>query len=311
MAEIKSKHQKRQEQKNTAAKKNLTTDEISIGTINIKEIVKQKKEQAVEDESDSDNLAFYSSSTDIEEQIEKEREEEDFVIDTKKPSGFFYRKRKTLLTVQNKKQSSLLKKFYVASASNENRTPTPSSSSTETFADAAIETTAELVTVTENVLKSFLYGTPSQKINAQASTERLLRGGSNKVTPGKLLDEVSPIPVLNALNSAENIHSIKKKQTNKNIKNKTTAKLQQKKQNKKQHKGHEDADSSMDYDSPVLDDSKDTIEEDNECTGCRKDYYKTTKTDDWIKCRVCERWIHEGCSKYTDLCDLCGKHSRK
>ncbi|KAK4879255.1 hypothetical protein RN001_007401 [Aquatica leii] len=88
MAEIKSEHQKRQEQKNTAAKKNakknLTTDEISIGTINIKEIVKQKKEKAVEDESDSDNLAFYSSSsseiTDIEEQIEKEREEEDFVI---------------------------------------------------------------------------------------------------------------------------------------------------------------------------------------------------------------------------------------
>ncbi|KAK4876612.1 hypothetical protein RN001_009118 [Aquatica leii] len=88
MAEIKSEHQKRQEQKNTAAKKNakknLTTDEITIGTINMKEIVKQKKEKAVEDESDSDNLAFYSSSsseiTDIEEQIEKEREEEDLVI---------------------------------------------------------------------------------------------------------------------------------------------------------------------------------------------------------------------------------------
>ncbi|KAK4880991.1 hypothetical protein RN001_004310 [Aquatica leii] len=50
----------------------------------MKEIVKQKKEKAVEDESDSDNLAFYSSSsseiTDIEEEIEKKREEEDFVI---------------------------------------------------------------------------------------------------------------------------------------------------------------------------------------------------------------------------------------
>ncbi|KAK4872172.1 hypothetical protein RN001_016296 [Aquatica leii] len=88
IAEIKTEHQKRQEQKDTAAKKNakknLTTDEISIGTMNMKEIVKQKKEKAVEDESDSDNLAFYSSSsseiTDIKEQIEKEREEEDFVI---------------------------------------------------------------------------------------------------------------------------------------------------------------------------------------------------------------------------------------
>ncbi|KAK4885564.1 hypothetical protein RN001_001835 [Aquatica leii] len=87
IAEIKSEYEKRQEQKNTAAKKNakknLTTDEILIGTINMKEIVKQKKEKAVEDESDLDNLAFYSSSsseiTDIEEQIEKEREE-DFVI---------------------------------------------------------------------------------------------------------------------------------------------------------------------------------------------------------------------------------------
>ncbi|KAK4887136.1 hypothetical protein RN001_003407 [Aquatica leii] len=88
-AKIKSEHEKRQEQKNTTAeknaKKNLTTDEMSIGTISIKEIVKQKKENAVEDESDSDNLAFYSSSsseiTDTEEQIEKEREEEDFVIE--------------------------------------------------------------------------------------------------------------------------------------------------------------------------------------------------------------------------------------
>ncbi|KAK4887868.1 hypothetical protein RN001_004139 [Aquatica leii] len=51
----------------------------------MKEIVKQKKENAAEDESDSDNLAFYPSSsseiTNIEKEIEKEREEEDFVIE--------------------------------------------------------------------------------------------------------------------------------------------------------------------------------------------------------------------------------------
>ncbi|KAF5269356.1 hypothetical protein FQA39_LY08748 [Lamprigera yunnana] len=88
MDELKSEHQKRQEQKNTAAmknaKKNLTTDKISIGTINMKKIVKQKNEKTIEEESESDNLAFDSSSfskiTDIEEQIENEREKENFVI---------------------------------------------------------------------------------------------------------------------------------------------------------------------------------------------------------------------------------------
>ncbi|KAF5293884.1 hypothetical protein FQA39_LY13589 [Lamprigera yunnana] len=50
----------------------------------MKKIVKQKNEKAIEDESESDNLTFGSSSfneiTDIEEQIENDREEENFVI---------------------------------------------------------------------------------------------------------------------------------------------------------------------------------------------------------------------------------------
>ncbi|KAK9739456.1 hypothetical protein QE152_g9048 [Popillia japonica] len=107
----------------------------------------------------------------------------------------------------------------------------------------------------------------------------------------------------------------KLKQAKSNIKNKTTAKLQQKKQNKtvsrKQHKAHEDPNFSIDNDSPVLDDSEDTVEGDNEYTGCGEDYYKTIKTEDWMKCLVCGRWMHEDSSNYTDLCDLCGKHSRK
>lgn len=148
----------------------------------------------------------------------------------------------------------------------------------------------------------------------------------NNISPGKLLDEVSPVPVISAiatakkrgrsvaniLNSPENINNVKdKRQTKK--KNKAMPIAPQKTIKTIRKKKYEpQSDSSLDYDSPILNESEDSDEGyENECAGCGEDYFKTKKTEDWIKCLRCGRWMHDGCTKYTDMCDLCGKHAKK
>jgi hypothetical protein len=75
--------------------------------------------------------------------------------------------------------------------------------------------------------------------------------------------------------------------------------------------------SSTSSDEIILNDSSDTdnneeaADYENECVGCKEDYRKTKKTEYWIKCTICGRWMHEGCTTYTDLCQQCGKHGRK
>jgi hypothetical protein len=75
--------------------------------------------------------------------------------------------------------------------------------------------------------------------------------------------------------------------------------------------------SSTSSDEIILNDSSDTdnneeaADYENECVGCKEDYRKTKKTEDWIKCTICVRCMHEGFTTYTDLCQQCGKHGRK
>jgi hypothetical protein len=64
-------------------------------------------------------------------------------------------------------------------------------------------------------------------------------------------------------------------------------------------------------DSSDTDNNEEAADYENECVGCKEDYRKTKKTEDWIKCTICGRWMHEGCTTYTDLCQQCGKHGRK
>lgn len=51
--------------------------------------------------------------------------------------------------------------------------------------------------------------------------------------------------------------------------------------------------------------------DENECVGCYEDYDLTTKTEDWIKCTRCSRWMHENCTKFGEICDTCGNIERK
>jgi hypothetical protein len=63
-------------------------------------------------------------------------------------------------------------------------------------------------------------------------------------------------------------------------------------------------DSSSSDDSHIdLQESSEEIEEEdeNECVGCG------AVADDWLQCVHCACWFHEGCSKYENLCDRCGK----
>ena len=67
--------------------------------------------------------------------------------------------------------------------------------------------------------------------------------------------------------------------------------------------------SSSDDDQSIKYDDSDYVEEydENECVGCGENYNETQREDDWIQCIMCERWLHEGCSKYENVCDLSGK----
>jgi hypothetical protein len=69
-------------------------------------------------------------------------------------------------------------------------------------------------------------------------------------------------------------------------------------------------DSSSSDDSHIdLQESSEEIEEEdeNECVGCGETYLSTSKKNDWLQCVHCACWFHEGCSKYENLCDRCGK----
>jgi len=44
----------------------------------------------------------------------------------------------------------------------------------------------------------------------------------------------------------------------------------------------------------------------NVCVGC-KENYELTKEKDWIQCIRCKRWLHETCTSFVDVCQICGK----
>lgn len=139
----------------------------------------------------------------------------------------------------------------------------------------------------------------------------------NKETPGKILDIVSPVPKIKAavlrkrskqlcteLTSMENISEKKKKlNSTKKVKPKKIEKKFVKTLTKQSRKKS----SSSEDEEPNYDDSSEASDESDQCIGCGEHYSQTKKTDDWIECMRCKRWVHEGCSKYLNFCDICGK----
>ncbi|XP_050297262.1 uncharacterized protein LOC126736773 [Anthonomus grandis grandis] len=68
-----------------------------------------------------------------------------------------------------------------------------------------------------------------------------------------------------------------------------------------------DSDSEISSEEIVYQDSDEKGSEDECCTGCGEEYSATKKKDDWIQCLYCKTLYHENCSKYINVCDLCGK----
>ena len=154
---------------------------------------------------------------------------------------------------------------------------------------------------------------------------------NDNITPGKMLDLMSPIPKIN-----ENVSNVKKRgralaklltspehiairktyktNLNKNKLKETTKKAKMTKKNtqKKLSKKKVVLSSSSESEGELsLKDDSDTPEEweESDCAGCGENYNVTKKTDDWVRCIICTRWLHESCLRFKNMCDRCGKKS--
>lgn len=124
---------------------------------------------------------------------------------------------------------------------------------------------------------------------------------TDKETPTKILEESNPIPKLPSstvkrkqvaciLTSPENVS---KKTSNVNL-IKGAAK-------KRKLAGTAlKSSSSISASTPIKDDT-------NVCLECWENYYLTKKKTDWIKCSLCQKWLHESCTMYSPHCNNCGR----
>lgn len=149
---------------------------------------------------------------------------------------------------------------------------------------------------------------------------------ADSITPGKMLDQISPVPVIaprvqkarqnskrlaSILNCTNNITLLKEK---KEVSMKRASKGKNPSIIKRSRKKIVESESSNDEeDAPFAlnDEEEVTSEEEDCCQGCGESYKATKKTVDWIKCLRCSRWLHEDCSKYENYCDSCGKFRNK
>jgi hypothetical protein len=46
------------------------------------------------------------------------------------------------------------------------------------------------------------------------------------------------------------------------------------------------------------------------CKECKEYYYVIKEECDWIKCSVCEKWLHENCTIFSKTCIDCGRNNR-
>ncbi|CAH2003443.1 unnamed protein product [Acanthoscelides obtectus] len=103
----------------------------------------------------------------------------------------------------------------------------------------------------------------------------------NNLTPGKMLNNISPIPC-------------------------TSTPVQQVRKRSKQVASILNSAEKSEADVSLHDSSSEGSE-DECCRGCNEAYATTKKPDDWLKCIRCLSWYHETCSRYSELCNGCAK----
>lgn len=135
--------------------------------------------------------------------------------------------------------------------------------------------------------------------------------GTSKGTPTKLLHQISPVPTIEKrcgkrkkqtaklLTSKEHIQECKIKRSAVIKAGKMLKRLNYETTQVKSFPNDQDSD----------EDSCD--ERDNNCIECDENYYKTREKVDWIKCLNCAKWMHESCTMYGNLCNICGREQRR
>lgn len=133
-------------------------------------------------------------------------------------------------------------------------------------------------------------------------------------TPSKYLDEVVPIPAIPTrkfykrkqsaavLTSAENIQTLKQRKQDKLEKeDKKLEKLNMAKKYKKKPAKPEPKKHSQSEENKV----------ECRCVECTENYYETRETVDWICCVSCLKWLHESCTMYNPMCNICGQKNKR
>ncbi|CAH1111262.1 unnamed protein product [Psylliodes chrysocephalus] len=100
-------------------------------------------------------------------------------------------------------------------------------------------------------------------------------------TPGKMLDATTPITVLNRQeNKLTNLG--KKKNKLEEIILVSSFDTESEEEEEVVLNDEEETENDLDYE--------------NKCAGCKEDYRITKEKEDWIRCLICSRWLHEGCT---------------
>lgn len=143
------------------------------------------------------------------------------------------------------------------------------------------------------------------------------------ITPSKFLLEISPVPKIprpiikrkkqsaQVLTSVENIQTKKaaEEQKAKKLIKSTKRKAKDKIANRSVSKKISKEDWLSSDEEPLA--SKINVtEQETVCVECFEEYSKTTKSVDWIKCTVCQLWLHETCSLYQNVCNICGRKKK-
>lgn len=172
-------------------------------------------------------------------------------------------------------------------------------------------------TIAVSTLENPLPG-PSSQTNIPHENQIAL---DDTLTPSKMLEKISPAPsvvttklqevrkrsrqVAAVMTSPEFLNEKKSKLKKNEKKTNINAEKKKKRQIKiKKDNSDTDSDENVPYEE---EDTQMSEEDDSECVGCGEKYTNTRKCEDWVQCLHCKRWSHENCSKYENLCDLCGK----
>ncbi|CAH1998263.1 unnamed protein product [Acanthoscelides obtectus] len=151
----------------------------------------------------------------------------------------------------------------------------------------------------------------------------IAENNNSQITPGKMLDQISPIPstevvkkntkrsrnIAVILNTTGTIQSLKlRKQQGQKTKERKekSQKLRMKRPLKRRKYESESSDKT---EGEIHLDDEEEVSDENEavCVGCEEPYLLTKKSVDWIQCIICNRWLHDDCTSFLNICEPSGR----